>query len=62
MKKKVPTVTKEQYKKVESEYSCLRNLKNYEKKLSTIFGAGLYLCPFYEVEDAEKLSTKIYST
>ena len=62
MKKKVPTVTKEQYKKIESEYSCLLNLKNYQERLSTIFGNGWYLCPLYEVEEAENLDTKICHT
>ena len=62
MNKKVTRMTKEQYKKIDSSYSCVRNLSSYQGRLSTIFGVGLYLCPLYEVEDAEKLSTKIYNT
>ena len=62
MKKEIKTVTKEEYNKIESEYSCLRNLESYQERLSTIFGMGLYLCPLYEIEGAKNLSTKIYQS
>ena len=56
----IKTVTKEDYIKINSSYSCVQRLSGYQERLSTIFTMGLYICPLYEIEKAEKLDAKIY--
>ena len=61
-KKEIKTVTKEDYNKISFSYSCVQRLSGYQERLSTIFAIGLYICPLYEIEQAEVLDTKIYQS